>query len=98
MGCLVSLVLSLFVAGAGLSAGASWKVFLSVFCSAALTHLGSWLKDHPVEQIDLGLGAAVAAKVQSPESNVQSLGAAGSGDLTQRTQRNAEETTVTKGT
>ena len=89
MGCAVSLVLSLFVAGAGLSAGASWKVFLSVFCSAALTHLGSWLKDHPVEEVDLG--TAVAAKVQSP-------GAAGIGDLTQRTQSDAEETTGTKAT
>jgi hypothetical protein len=96
MGCVVSLVLSLFVAGAGLSAGASWKVFLSVFCSAALTHLGSWLKDHPVEEVDLG--TAVAAKVQSPMSKIQSLGAAGIGELTQRTQRNAEETTVTKAT
>ena len=76
MGCVVALVLSAFVAGAGLTAGGGWRVVLSVFCTAALTHLGAWLKDHPVEQID-DLGAAVARKVQSqavqgPESKVQS--------------------------
>ena len=45
------MLLSAFVALAGLTAGGSWKVFLAVFGSAAMTHYGAWMKQHPVEEI-----------------------------------------------
>lgn len=51
LGVVVTVVLSLIVAGAGLSAGMKWQAFLAVFCTALLTHFGSFLKDHPLEQI-----------------------------------------------
>lgn len=51
LGVAVSIVLSLLVAGSGLTAGMNWKSFVAVFCTAAITHLGAFLKDHPIEQI-----------------------------------------------
>jgi len=51
IGALVSLVLSVFVAGAGLTAGMSWRQFLAVFCSAALTHFGAFIYQNPPEKI-----------------------------------------------
>lgn len=45
------MLLSIFVAGAGLVAGMKWQAFVAVFCAAAVTHFGAFLKDHPVEQI-----------------------------------------------
>lgn len=48
---LVSLVLSLLVAGSAITAGASWEVFVATFCAAALTHLGAFLNEHPVDKI-----------------------------------------------
>lgn len=54
IGVVVSLVLSLFVAGAGMTAGANWKVFIATFCAAALTHFGSFVNEHPVEKITFG--------------------------------------------
>jgi hypothetical protein len=51
LGCAVSLVLSLFVALAGLVAGMEWRAFLAVFGAAAVTHFGSFLKDHPTDKI-----------------------------------------------
>lgn len=52
LGVLVSLVLSLLVAGSALTAGATWQVFVATFCAAALTHLGAFLNEHPVEKIE----------------------------------------------
>jgi hypothetical protein len=51
LGVVVAIGLSLLVAGAGLAAGMKWHSFVAVFCTAALTHLGSFLKDHPVETV-----------------------------------------------
>jgi len=63
LGVVVALVLSLLVAGAALTVGGTWQVFVSVFCCAGVTHLGAFLKDHPVEQIDFGgVGQAVAVR------------------------------------
>lgn len=63
LGILVALVLSGLVAGSALTAGCSWQVLVSVFCTAAITHLGAFLNEHPVEQIDFGgVGQAVAVR------------------------------------
>jgi len=43
--------LSALVAGAGLADGMTWHQFVAVFSAAALTHMGAFLKDHPVESI-----------------------------------------------
>lgn len=51
LGAVVSVLLSLFVAGAGLTAGMGWREFIAVFCAACITHFGSFLKDHPVKDI-----------------------------------------------
>lgn len=51
LGALVSIVLSLLVAGAGLAAGVTWQAFVATFCAACLTHFGSYLMKHPVDQI-----------------------------------------------
>lgn len=51
MGVAVAVVMSLIVAGAGVVAGMHWQAFVAVFCAACGTHLGTFLKDHPVEQI-----------------------------------------------
>lgn len=47
----VSVVLSLLVAGSGVAAGMAWQAFVAVLCTALLTHLGAFLKDHPVDSI-----------------------------------------------
>jgi hypothetical protein len=52
LGVLVSIVLSLIVAGAGVAAGIHWQAFVSVLCAALLTHFGSFLQQNPVEKID----------------------------------------------
>lgn len=52
VGCVVSLFMSLLVAGAGYEAGMSLQAFLVVFCAAAVTHFGAFLHEHPVDQID----------------------------------------------
>jgi hypothetical protein len=51
LGIAVALALSFFVAGAGLTQGMKWQAFVAVLCAACVTHFGSFLKDHPVEQI-----------------------------------------------
>lgn len=51
LGVIVSLFLSLLVAGSGLAAGMKWQAFVAVFCTAALTHFGSFLQNHPVDDI-----------------------------------------------
>lgn len=52
VGLLIAVLLSLCVAGAGLSAGMGWKPFVAVFCSACLTNLGAYLKQHPIDQVE----------------------------------------------
>jgi hypothetical protein len=47
-----ALVLSSFVGLAGLAAGANWTVFLVTFGTAAATHFGAWMKQHPIEDIE----------------------------------------------
>lgn len=54
LGVAVSVFLSLLVAGSGLSAGMQWRAFVAVLCTAMLTHLGTFLKDHPVDAISFG--------------------------------------------
>ncbi len=51
IGLLVSCGLSLVVAGSGLVEGMKWQSFVVVLCTALVTHLGAYLKEHPVEQI-----------------------------------------------
>ena len=51
LGIIVSIFLSLLVAGAGLVAGMTWRMFAAVFCAACVTHVGAFLKDHPVDQV-----------------------------------------------
>lgn len=51
LGIVVSIVLSLLVAGSGLAAGIKWQAFVAVLCTALLTHVGAFLKDHPVDAI-----------------------------------------------
>lgn len=52
LGIAVSVVLSLAVGGAGVVEGASWRTFVAVFCAALVTHLGAFLKDHPVDCVE----------------------------------------------
>ncbi len=52
LGAVVSLVLSLFVAGAALTTGATWMTFVAVFCAAAATHFGAFLQQNPVDKVD----------------------------------------------
>lgn len=51
LGALVSLLMSLLVACAGLVEGMHWRGFLAVFGAAALTHFGAFIYQHPVDQI-----------------------------------------------
>lgn len=51
LGVAVSVVLALLVAGSGVAAGMHWQAFVSVLCMALLTHLGAFLKDHPVDAV-----------------------------------------------
>lgn len=56
IGLVVTVILSLLVAGAGLTVGMKWQAFVAVFCAACVTHFGSFLKDHPVESITFDTG------------------------------------------
>ena len=56
LGLAVSVVLALLVAGSGLAAGMHWQAFISVLCMALLTHLGAFLKDHPVDAVSFDDG------------------------------------------
>lgn len=51
LGFFVALLLSLFVALAGLTAGMHWQAFLAVFGAAGVTHFGAFLTQHPPEQV-----------------------------------------------
>jgi hypothetical protein len=51
LGCAVTIVLSLFVAMAGLAAGIHWQGFLAVLGAALVTHFGAFIKDHPVDSV-----------------------------------------------
>jgi hypothetical protein len=51
LGLAVAIMLSLFVAGSGLDSSWNWMSFVRVFCIACLTHMGAFLKTHPIEDI-----------------------------------------------
>lgn len=51
-GLLVSLLLGVLSAGAGLAADMSWKAFCAVLCASVATHLIAYLKQHPVESVE----------------------------------------------
>lgn len=51
LGILVSVILSLLVAGSGWTAGTKWQALIPIFCTAMLTHFVSFVKDHPVDRI-----------------------------------------------
>ncbi len=64
LGVAVSVMLSLIVAGAGVAAGMKWQAFVSVLCAALLTHFGSFLKDHPFEDINFSGDTTTITKQQ----------------------------------
>ena len=47
----VAVILSLLVAGAGLTDQMSWKSFVAVFCASCASNFLTFLKEHPVESI-----------------------------------------------
>jgi hypothetical protein len=51
LGFAVSSFMALIVAGAGLVSGMQMRSFIAVLCAALLTNLGSFLKDHPVDDV-----------------------------------------------
>jgi hypothetical protein len=51
IGAVISIVLSLFVAMAGIAAGISWPQFLSILGAALVTHFGAYVTQHPVDKI-----------------------------------------------
>lgn len=51
LGLLVASLMALFSAGAGLVGDMGWKSFLAVFCVSLVTNWGTFLKAHPVEDI-----------------------------------------------
>lgn len=53
IGALVSLALSLLVAGAAAASYGNWKTFCVAFCAASLTHFGAFVYQHPVDTIIL---------------------------------------------
>lgn len=67
LGMVVTVVLSLVVAGAGVAAGMKWQSFVAVFCTALLTHFGSFIKDHPVDQITFD--TETLTKTTGPQDN-----------------------------
>lgn len=52
LGLFIAILLSLLVAGSGLDSSWNWMSFVRVFCIACATHLGAYLKSHPVESIE----------------------------------------------
>lgn len=66
LGVAVAVVMSLIVAGAGLVAGMHWQAFVAVFCAASATHLGTFLKDHPVEKINFNGDTEVITRPEPP--------------------------------
>lgn len=74
LGILVALAMSLFVALAGLTAGMKWQAFLAVFGAGCLTHFGTFLKDHPVDQITFDTSASARAsnpQVEKPQQETK---------------------------
>jgi len=51
IGAIVSIVLSFFVAMAGVAAGMTWQAFIAVLGAALVTNFGAFIYQHPVEKI-----------------------------------------------
>lgn len=51
-GLFIAIGLALTTAGAGLMAGMKWQAFVAVFCTAVPGFVGTYLKNHPIEDID----------------------------------------------
>jgi hypothetical protein len=53
LGFVIAIGAALLSAGAGGLAGMSgWKPFVAVICMSLITHLSTYLKNHPIEDID----------------------------------------------
>lgn len=68
LGICVSIALSVLVAGSGLAAGMKWQAFVSVLCTALLTHLGAFLTQNPVEKITFDT-ATITKTTVTPDSS-----------------------------
>lgn len=51
VGCVASILMSLFVAGSGLTGNMGWRSFIAVFCTAAVTHFGAFIYQNPADKI-----------------------------------------------
>ena len=75
IGAVVSVLLSLFVAMAGVAAGISWHQFLAILGAALSTHFGAYIKDHPTEKISWDterVTRTATSNNQPPTANSQS--------------------------
>lgn len=61
LGLIVALLLSLLTAGAGLTEDMSWRAFIAVFCVSAITHMGTFLYQHPVEKVSWSLPRTITS-------------------------------------
>lgn len=52
LGLVVAIACGLLSAGAGVMAGMKWQAFIAVLSTSLLTHLVTYLKDHPIENIE----------------------------------------------
>ena len=52
LGAAVSIVLSVFVAMAGVVAGMTWHAFVAVLGAALVSHFGAFIFQHPVDKIE----------------------------------------------
>lgn len=52
IGLVIAILCGVFSAGAGLVAGMQWQAFVAVLCASLLTHLLTFLKNHPIENIE----------------------------------------------
>lgn len=52
IGAIVSFVLSLCVAMAGVAAGITWQGFVAVLGAALVTHFGAYVHQNPVNKIE----------------------------------------------
>lgn len=69
IGAIVSIILSLFVAMAAVTAGATWHVFVAVLGSALVTHFGAFIKDHPIDKISFDTETFTKPKDENEKSS-----------------------------
>lgn len=69
IGAIVAIVLSFFCALSGLAAGMHWQAFLAVFGTALVTHFGSFIKDHPIDQIQFDTDRFEKKDVSAKDAN-----------------------------